>query len=585
VTAVPKIKDSAWHFYTLYDSEGRLPRARSKGFIPTIEPESLSKFQDRDELYFPEGTLKNWSNLEDVEVVVRPRQGWVMNILPLESVDEKAKIATTVFTATYLMEELHLIQGVECAWVENVLEALDEPGEWVLNTKEGKLYLWTRDNKKPNGIVAPLLNEYILVQGKEDKTGNADIPVRNLCFNGLTFMHGERYSWAAEDKGLQHDWEMFDKANSLIRFRVAENCTVENCHFVHSGGTAIRADLYGQNIKIQNNHIEYIGGTGVLLCGYAPGLKDVNKNNLVFNNHIQNVGEIYWHSPAIFLWQSGENRIANNLIHNTPYIGIIISGLLDRFDTRTVYKENDLSNPFENAIEEDESNHFSCNNRIEYNEIHHAMEVMADGNGIYLRGAGIGNVISQNYIHDFVAQQIVMQSAIRTDGLQKGTLITGNLIYNCVSHGIHLKYNNRVENNIFACIQASFHKGKTLPATSFKLRSGPLTGGSIKNNILYQPEGDVVFYEQGVGKDPGNVAWAKEADTDFNIYFSGGNPDFAQLFLEKNQKDGIDMNSLASDPLFVDPENGDFRLKPESPALKMGFVPIDLSLVGLRENP
>ena len=398
-------------------------------------------------------------------------------------------------------------------------------------------------------------------------------------------MHGERYSWAPEDKGLQHDWEMFDKANALIRFRVAENCTVDQCRFAQSGGTAIRSDLYGQNIKIQNNRIEHMGATGVLLCGYGPGAKDVNKNNLVYNNDIQNVGEIYWHSPAVFLWQSGENRVANNLIHNTPYIGIIVSGLLDRFDTRIVYKERDLSNPFENSIEADESNHFSCNNLIELNEIHNGMEVLGDGNGIYLRGAGIGNTISQNYIHHFIAQKIIMQSAIRTDGLQKGTLITGNLLYKCVSHGIHLKHNNRAENNIIADIIESVHMGKTIPPAYLKLKSGPLTGGAIQRNILYHTKGDVAFYDQGVGKDPLELAWAKEADTDSNLYYCAENPALSQQALDAAQKDGIDMHSLATDPLFVDPENGDFRLKPESPALKLGFVPIDFSKVGLREIP
>jgi len=32
----------------------------------------------------------------------------------------------------------------------------------------------------------------------------------------------------------------------------------------------------------------------------------------------------------------------------------------------------------------------------------------------------------------------------------------------------------------------------------------------------------------------------------------------------------------------VDLENHDFNLKPDSPALKMGFKPIDISRVGLR---
>jgi len=45
---------------------------------------------------------------------------------------------------------------------------------------------------------------------------------------------------------------------------------------------------------------------------------------------------------------------------------------------------------------------------------------------------------------------------------------------------------------------------------------------------------------------------------------------------------GLDTHSVIADPLFVDPENGDFTLKPESPALKLGFRPIDVSIVGPR---
>jgi hypothetical protein len=51
--------------------------------------------------------------------------------------------------------------------------------------------------------------------------------------------------------------------------------------------------------------------------------------------------------------------------------------------------------------------------------------------------------------------------------------------------------------------------------------------------------------------------------------------------LEKQQGDGVDVHSQSVDPLFVDTENGDFRFKRESPALKMGIVPVDLSKVGL----
>jgi hypothetical protein len=56
----------------------------------------------------------------------------------------------------------------------------------------------------------------------------------------------------------------------------------------------------------------------------------------------------------------------------------------------------------------------------------------------------------------------------------------------------------------------------------------------------------------------------------------------SQTVLDKKQREGVDAHSLAVDPLFVDPENGDFRFKPGSPALKMGIAPIDLSKIGLR---
>ncbi len=580
VTDLPQVKGASWRFFTLYDTEGRLPRARSRGFIPTEYSADLQgSGSDNSILHYPPGTLKNWQNMEDVEILIRPHHAWILNILTLESVDEKTMVAKTTIPATYPMGELHFLRGLESCWVENVLEELDEPGEWVLNTRQGKLYLWPRTGDAPLGIRVPLLKEYIRVEGQIAMTG-PDTPVRNLCFQGLTFTQGERDLWTEEDKGLQHEWDMYDKANAMVRFRGAENCTIENCHFTQSGGSAIRLDLYAQDIRIVSNHIEHIGGTGVLLCGYGTGTKDVNKRNLVYNNHIHHTGEIYWHAPGIFLWQSGENRVANNLIHNTPYCGMIISGLMDRFRSRLERKEADQGN--RTREKGFEPSKLSYDNLIEYNEIHHAMEIMGDGNGIYIRGAGNGNIIRRNYIHHLLAPGI-MQSAIRTDGGQRGTLIAENLIYKCVSQGITLKLNNRAENNIIADIIPTTFKGEKVPAIFFKLREGPMTGGAIRRNILYHPGDEIKFFDQG--ENPRlPTAWAKEADTDYNLYYCAGNPELSKSVLEEAQADGIDSHSLASDPLFIDPENGDFRLKPGSPALKLGFIPIDLSKIGLQTD-
>jgi hypothetical protein len=44
------------------------------------------------------------------------------------------------------------------------------------------------------------------------------------------------------------------------------------------------------------------------------------------------------------------------------------------------------------------------------------------------------------------------------------------------------------------------------------------------------------------------------------------------------------MDSSIGDPLFNDPQNDDYRLKGQSPAFKLGFVPIDLGKIGPRNQ-
>jgi len=43
---------------------------------------------------------------------------------------------------------------------------------------------------------------------------------------------------------------------------------------------------------------------------------------------------------------------------------------------------------------------------------------------------------------------------------------------------------------------------------------------------------------------------------------------------------GQDQHSRVADPMFVDPEKDDYRLKPESPAFKLGFEAIPVEKIG-----
>ena len=48
------------------------------------------------------------------------------------------------------------------------------------------------------------------------------------------------------------------------------------------------------------------------------------------------------------------------------------------------------------------------------------------------------------------------------------------------------------------------------------------------------------------------------------------------------KKLGFDQHSLVADPQFVDVKNGDYRLRPESPAFTLGFQPIPVDKIGPR---
>jgi len=73
---------------------------------------------------------------------------------------------------------------------------------------------------------------------------------------------------------------------------------------------------------------------------------------------------------------------------------------------------------------------------------------------------------------------------------------------------------------------------------------------------------------------------------DNNLYFDarGSQVLFSGLSLHDWQGVGYDLHSVAADPIFINSSIYHFALHPDSPALKRGFQPIDLSTVGPRPD-
>jgi hypothetical protein len=397
-------------------------------------------------------------------------------------------------------------------------------------------------------------------------------------------MHGARFAWEKGRKGrqLQHDWEMFDRPTALLRFRGAGHCAVENCRFADSGGAAIRLDLWCKGNRIAHNTIENIGGTGVLLAGYGPGTKDVNCGNEVIENHIHHAGAILWHSPAIFAWQSGANRIAHNLIHHLPYTAIVVSGRirLDRDGggecAKTVrWREMDRVHGQGDHAKLDwaarEPFLHSRKNIVEYNDIHHVVETLGDGNAVYVSGAGGGNVVRGNYLHD--SSGVDCDGAIRCDDDQRETLIENNVIARHSGSGIVIKGMNHIVNNVL------FDLGHLFRAY-ISMEVGPVDGSAIRHNIVYAKDpGARLFFQENITKK-GAEPRVRLCKADRNIYYNQTDAGWGRRALDEEQAYGVEKHSIAADPMFVDAEHGDFGFRKTSPAPGLGITPIDIGAAG-----
>jgi hypothetical protein len=609
---VADMPDGLGRFHVLFDGYRRLPRARSVGFTPT-EP-ALSHADARPQrendprfstLAFPRGTIRDWENLDDVEILIRPNYLWTMNILPLASVDEESCVARTAIPGTYPLRQVMVWREgrplPESAWVENVLEALTGPGQWVVDTQTRLVYLWPTGDEPGQEILAPCLRELIRIEGRVDVDGPEDVPVRGLTFRGLTFCHADRGTWGPADAGIQHDWEMIDKADALVRMRGAEECSIERCTFTASGGSAVRLDLHCRGNLVAGNEINHLGGGGILLIGYGPGTKDVNRANRVYDNHIHHCGEIYWHSHAIVMWQSGDNHAAHNTIHHMPRKAFCLSGVrpwyFGRNNPRSRQRECGRSVRWHEITDAETVSacgdeiyrenletvgwaplmpYLHCRgNLIEENEVYRTNQILGDGSSINISGAGEGNVIRRNFVHDITNPWI--HGAIRTDDFQRGTLIEENILHRISSCGLCLRHENYAVNNVIVDAR---------PDHFVWIGQRPFDRSRIVNNIFLCSETMEKFYAISAQRKRSpieHLAAMKGGEIDRNVYFVAGN-DAAKAEVENLRSIGRENNGAFADPLFVDRDRGDFRLHEGSPALALGTRSVDLSGVGVRKG-
>ena len=577
----------------LFQNGKVLPRSTTRGFVPPATHQGWRgrKPSDRNQFVYEKGMIKNWKNIKDMELAIMPTVDWTWYNLPLQSIEEDASMIWPAVVGAYALgaQNKRTWHGVNTAWFTNCPEGMLEDGNWYVSQSEKRIYLVSYADTPPSDISMPTLQEYFKIEGTVGKDIEDDIPVRYLNFKGLVFTNGERDTWDANHnkKHIQHEWERYDHGDALLRFRGAENCVVTGCQFLDSGGGGVRLDLYCQNVTVKNSNFHHLGGCGILLCGYGIGYKDMNKNNTIYNNHISNVGEAYRHSAAITIFQSGENRIANNKIHHTPYNSIVITG------------PRELSKDFVESgstalidIPASQSKNWdlrfkvlhSRNNIIENNDLSWGVERLGDGNIIYLSGCGENNIIRHNYIHDIVNPHA--SAAVRTDAMTRTVRFENNLFYNINHSAIALKDVNHASDNIM--IDSSRMKASGY----LVFRGGPTDGSEVRGNIFIKSEagkGLFILERRALRLAPVDM---NKAILKNNVFYQKGlknqvKRDGMFVLKVRRGKTNITPYEHTEEQMkFVNIEGitvseGQPKIDLSAPIFKQGQKPFDLSKIGL----
>jgi hypothetical protein len=248
---------------------------------------------------------------------------------------------------------------------------------------------------------------------------------------------------------------------------------------------------------------------------------------------------------------------------------------------------------------------------IEYNHLYQLSLETADTGAItanrwytYPRDPDLhyGNIIRFNFIHDTVGCGAYGRTyepggktkaggriwtpyyswSIYFDNAPMNVLVYGNITARDTLGGImisHYCHNVTVENNIFL---------NSEKYQVYLLLRGEMENIRFRHNIFSYQDPASDFLRFNVRGNIEDVVSAVVTEFDGNLYQLP--PGRELTFTDKGKEVpdaarwremGFDAHSVFADPKFRDPSRDDYTLSPDSPALELGFVPIDVSKIGL----
>ena len=320
-------------------------------------------------------------------------------------------------------------------YLENVAQQLDTPGRWLVNRAKRLVSYMPNENERMADIdvVVPVLEQLLIVRGDMA----ARRTVKNVRFEGLIFAHATTPQLPGGYAGIQagfHESRSPDgqpsgqgRMSAAVVFEAAEGCRLENCRVIHVGGTGVSLQGGSNNCELVGNEITDVGGNGVMVGDTSTSTVLLARHNLVANNHIHRCGVIYHGCVGVWAGITEPTAIRHNEIHDLPYTGVSVGWTWN-------------------------TNPTPCRgNLVEYNHIHHVMQTLSDGGGIYTLGRQPDTALRGNVIDDVPLNAGRAESnGMFLDEGSSEILIEGNTIYHIRRSPIrfHKATGNTVRSNV-----------------------------------------------------------------------------------------------------------------------------------------
>ena len=576
---LPMARGRRWWFRQLFCDGRRLARAS----WPKPEPgnplggwmcvEADASEGDRDAFVFRTGDLpRRWAHPRQAEVHIYVGHNWLNETVAVESIDwdrRLIRLARPLFQLDRAPWFVHVPIGPPQRFrIENVLEELDRPGEWCLDGEAGRVYLRPLEPTASATIVAPAL--HCLVDLRR---------AQHVILSGLTFtetMDGDDYHREGHEgygdgtfprRGLSYGGE-------AVHLSAASHCVVEHCRFDSVGASAIYLEGACSRNHLRRNTIVAAGSYGVAMVGTREAHP---MDNRVEDNDISRCGELNKYANAVFLGLSNMNVVAHNSIHDLPHVAIGLGGsgfgrnLIEYNEIRRVDLEISDSGAINAWMEDpypgiradvERSGHL-----IRHNLIADVPGVRVEADGRLTRPA-----------HD----RSSLTMAIYLDTCSSNCLVTGNVILRAGRYGVYLQggRNNVVENNLIVDCGCAAAFSDLVAHWFAPHMAHYMAGNRFVRNVFVSDRADACLYQL--------INWNERhtAQCEENIFcVPASQPvlllDQAEMTWEQWQERGFDCSSQITDPGLRRTATG-AELAADTPAAALGFVPIDLTRIGIR---